>query len=716
MKLAPKFYFFSLIALGILTNTPSVNAQHQWSNRYPSQSEIYQRLSKFNREAVSLENEYKSKLRGRTNEMTTFQQAWAKVSPFAKFFGEWNSFGDANVSIYPSVINDQVCVMVEGWGRSYSADLSIGKLINGQIRTSEGILGKSAIIHSNRFLGMGLVGESSPSLMPYVGPFNLKSPDGLSFSNSPADIQEEQDFVKEFDQLGCTNSLPHKAFKETADRYYENNEYQQSIIFYSKAIELSPRYAALYYNRGISYHLSGKKKEAIADLQKAVQLYQEQGKTSDYRDAIEQIAAIQSANSQNIANSCPDSKLPVNIKTADGQSPAYAFAETVGPNKNGKRSDGSAINAGTRCLFFKEVTVGNLKKSPKTWLVIHGWNNDSESDNIKSLAQQIAERHKGDRVLILDWGEAAYNQGRVSIGNTSIRGNYYAATWIRPVAEVAVKELKHQYDMTDTEAKQNLYLIGHSLGSIMSAEIGSIFKQGVSNIFALDPASEINILGDLWSPLGGYDVDGRTPAYKTSELQKLVSLLTTLLKQNIGIPPRYINIANIDRPKCFSQSTQTAVKNSGCDGTKQVALFSRAFVGQKSVAGNQKLASTSNESYQIDFGLRLTAPGSEHGEVVKTFATMIQRNSFSGLLGSNDTKAHFEIKKDAQANGHEGIIIVNPGSPLELKLEHIRKGKILVKEDGTVFPQNNNVITNVLAGTISAGELGNVKDFFSIPN
>jgi tetratricopeptide (TPR) repeat protein len=182
--------------------------------------------------------------------------------------------------------------MIEGWGRSYSADLSTGKIVNGQIKTNGGILGKATIIHSNGVLGVGLVEERSPSLLPYVGAFDLKNSDSLPFSDSQADIQEENDFIRTFNQLGCTNSLPHKVFKEKADGHYENNEYPQAIAVYTEAIRLSPRYAALYYNRGISYNLSGKSKEAIADLQKAAQLYREQGKENDYKEAIEQIAAI----------------------------------------------------------------------------------------------------------------------------------------------------------------------------------------------------------------------------------------------------------------------------------------------------------------------------------------------------------------------------------------------------------------------------------------
>jgi tetratricopeptide (TPR) repeat protein len=293
MKPTQKFYSISLIVFGILVQTHLVNAQDQWSNRHPSQGEIEQQLPKFNREAVSLKNEYKSKLRSRTNTMTNFQQSWSKVSSFGKFLGEWNSFGDTNVSIYPSVNEDLVCIMIEGWGRSYSADLSTGKIVNGQIKTNGGILGKATIIYSNGFLGVGLVGERSPSLLPYVGAFDLKNSDSLPFSDSQADIQEENDFIRTFNQLGCTNSLPHKVFKEKADRHYADNEYPQAIAAYSEAIRLSPRYASLYYNRGISYYLSGSNKEAIADLQKAAQLFQEQGKISDYKDALQQLQSIQ---------------------------------------------------------------------------------------------------------------------------------------------------------------------------------------------------------------------------------------------------------------------------------------------------------------------------------------------------------------------------------------------------------------------------------------
>jgi tetratricopeptide (TPR) repeat protein len=96
--------------------------------------------------------------------------------------------------------------------------------------------------------------------------------------------------------ITSTKENSHQNYKNQGDRYYENSEYQQAITAYSEAIRLSPRYASLYYNRGISYHLSGSSKDAIADLQKAAQLYQEQGKNNDYRDTLARIREIQPSN------------------------------------------------------------------------------------------------------------------------------------------------------------------------------------------------------------------------------------------------------------------------------------------------------------------------------------------------------------------------------------------------------------------------------------
>jgi len=53
---------------------------------------------------------------------------------------------------------------------------------------------------------------------------------------------------------------------------FQQRDYQQAIKDYDKAIELDPKYAAAYNNRGISYGLLGNHKQAIKDFDKAIEL------------------------------------------------------------------------------------------------------------------------------------------------------------------------------------------------------------------------------------------------------------------------------------------------------------------------------------------------------------------------------------------------------------------------------------------------------------
>jgi tetratricopeptide (TPR) repeat protein len=83
--------------------------------------------------------------------------------------------------------------------------------------------------------------------------------------------------------------------KEKADRHYADNEYPQAIAAYTQAIELSPRYAALYYNRGLAYWGAGNRQTALENLRKAAQLYKEQRKHTDYQETVSMISTIESS-------------------------------------------------------------------------------------------------------------------------------------------------------------------------------------------------------------------------------------------------------------------------------------------------------------------------------------------------------------------------------------------------------------------------------------
>ena len=308
-------------------------------------------------------------------------------------------------------------------------------------------------------------------------------------------------------------------------------------------------------------------------------------------------------------------------------------------------------------------------------MISHGWD-DSSKGSLKALAQAVAKQNPNDRVLMIDWSEASNNKGDdganpLGISEKLSRGNYYAATWIRPTAEVAFEYLKRKYQLDPSTAKSTLNMIGHSLGSLMSAEIGRLYKQsngiGINYLVALDPPSEFNVLeGNPIGSLGGYDLDGRTPAYKDVRKPSAtvsVSILLPPLKLTSPFETRTLVPGNVDRPQPFDS----------------VARFSRAFVGKTSFAGNQAFAATAHESFQMDFGDRsdpLNPPsslGREHGLVVESFTRRIAGEGFiPGFLGLRDRKRHEDIKSNAYPYR------VNPLNPADIRYEYTHEGVITI--------------------------------------
>jgi tetratricopeptide (TPR) repeat protein len=69
----------------------------------------------------------------------------------------------------------------------------------------------------------------------------------------------------------------------------QNRDYQGALVDYTQAIAIERDYADAYRNRGKVYVALGKKSEALADFQKAADLYQQQGKTSDYQEILKEI-------------------------------------------------------------------------------------------------------------------------------------------------------------------------------------------------------------------------------------------------------------------------------------------------------------------------------------------------------------------------------------------------------------------------------------------
>jgi tetratricopeptide (TPR) repeat protein len=73
----------------------------------------------------------------------------------------------------------------------------------------------------------------------------------------------------------------------------ELKDFQGAINDYTQGIKINPNYAEAYGIRGFARYQLGDKQGAINDLQKAAELFQQQGKTEQYQKLLELIRNIQ---------------------------------------------------------------------------------------------------------------------------------------------------------------------------------------------------------------------------------------------------------------------------------------------------------------------------------------------------------------------------------------------------------------------------------------
>jgi pimeloyl-ACP methyl ester carboxylesterase len=246
----------------------------------------------------------------------------------------------------------------------------------------------------------------------------------------------------------------------------------------------------------------------------------------------------------------------------------------------------------------------SINPNQETVVVVHGWNRDGSpyqpKGYLEELTMTIGSTNPNLQVLALDWGKAATDTG---ILGSTIPLN--AAARIRPVAEWAANTLT-QLGI----APRNLTLIGHSLGSYLGAEVGSILG-GVKNLVALDPAF----------PTISYDIDGR----------------------RLG---------------------QQRVTDFNRAATNSLAFFAGESWLGGGIAGEAPQAATANNSFAIDFkgGSFFGNFVNHHSDVIDVFTDAIASGfltlpSITLPLHQNDWYGHKSEKFNRPTSGHhEGVI------------------------------------------------------------
>jgi tetratricopeptide (TPR) repeat protein len=70
------------------------------------------------------------------------------------------------------------------------------------------------------------------------------------------------------------------------------NQHQSALDDYNETIRLRPTFAEAFYNRGLTRFNLKNTKEAVEDLQKAADLFKQQGRTQGYQNALSAIKTI----------------------------------------------------------------------------------------------------------------------------------------------------------------------------------------------------------------------------------------------------------------------------------------------------------------------------------------------------------------------------------------------------------------------------------------
>ena len=70
---------------------------------------------------------------------------------------------------------------------------------------------------------------------------------------------------------------------------------QAALKDINRALQINPKAADTYYNRGLLYIKLKNNQLALKDFQQAASIYKQQQQTKDYQDALDQIKELQQA-------------------------------------------------------------------------------------------------------------------------------------------------------------------------------------------------------------------------------------------------------------------------------------------------------------------------------------------------------------------------------------------------------------------------------------
>jgi tetratricopeptide (TPR) repeat protein/V8-like Glu-specific endopeptidase len=110
--------------------------------------------------------------------------------------------------------------------------------------------------------------------------------------NTRAKLGDQQGAIADYNQVIKINPNLAEAYSNRGNVRNQLGDKQGAITDYTQAIKINPNLAEAYYNRGIARYKLGDKPGAIQDLQKAGELFKQQGDNANYEQAMKLLESI----------------------------------------------------------------------------------------------------------------------------------------------------------------------------------------------------------------------------------------------------------------------------------------------------------------------------------------------------------------------------------------------------------------------------------------
>jgi serine/threonine protein kinase len=188
--------------------------------------------------------------------------------------------------------------------------------------------------------------------------------------------QSAKDILKDLNQAKA------KHFYDRGRQKAERGKYREAIDDFNHAIQINPSYAEAYYFRGIAYSRLREDQKAIADFQKAAELYQQQGKKADSQNAQDKISELNS--------------LKHTLKSLDIDSQRIVAKQIF---SSGADSLPDHLLVGKIYGFWETITCSERKYSSVThWNIIDLWK-ESLLEIIQKL--NVSQHYQKEKDLVI---------------------------------------------------------------------------------------------------------------------------------------------------------------------------------------------------------------------------------------------------------------------------------------------------------------------------